>query len=329
MQAIVFALAVGLVLVALPAAAFEPRSGCIVAEQSCEAPTSIRRSDNPGNVQLEIGQPYRWLGANKADATHLQIVVPSASPEQRWIPIDCGRVTESCEPVAGQKTTPAAAAQRENVLALSWQPAFCEMHRRKPECRGQSPQRFDATNLTLHGLWPQPRSLEYCDVEPELVQIDEDGRWDLLPQVELDAAVRDELARAMPGTRSMLDRHEWIRHGRCYSATADGYFRDSLALLAELNASSVRTLVASRIGRRLSLAQLRSAVDSAFGAGAGDRVAMDCDRVGSRTLVTGLRLNLMGDIAPDSGLAELLARARPAGESCSEGIVDTAGPGPA
>jgi ribonuclease T2 len=126
----------------------------------------------------------------------------------------------------------------------------------------------------------------------------------------------------------MLDRHEWTRHGRCYGSSADEYFRDSLALLAELNASSVRTLVASRIGRRLSLAQLRSTVDSAFGAGAGDRVAMDCDRVGNRTLVTGLRLNLTGNITPESGLAELLARARPAGESCSEGIIDPAGPGP-
>lgn len=329
MQAIVPALAVGLVLATLPAAAFEPRSGCILAERACLAPTSVRRSDNPGNVQLEIGQPYRLLGANKADATHLQIVVPGASPEQRWISIDCGRATGNCEPIAGQKTTPAATDQRENVLAVSWQPAFCEMHRRKPECRGQSPQRFDATNLTLHGLWPQPRSLEYCGVDPELVQIDEDGKWDLLPRVELDAAVQDELAQAMPGTRSMLDRHEWIRHGRCYSATADEYFKDSLALLAELNASSVRTLLASRTGRRLSLAQLRSAVDSAFGAGAGDRVAMDCDRVGSRTLVTGLRLNLMGDIAPKSGLAELLAGARPVGESCNEGIVDPAGSGPA
>jgi ribonuclease T2 len=328
MQAIVPALAVGLCLAALPAAAFEPRSGCIVAERSCEAPTSVRRSDNPGGIHLEIGQVYRLLGANRTDATHLQIVVSGASPEQRWIPIDCGRVTGICEPVADQKTTPAEASHRENVLAVSWQPAFCEMHRRKPECRGPSPHSFDATNLTLHGLWPQPRSLEYCDMNPEVVQIDEDGRWDLLPRVDLDTGVRDELVRAMPGTWSMLDRHEWTRHGRCYGSSADEYFRDSLALLAELNASSVRTLVASRIGRRLSLAQLRSTVDSAFGAGAGDRVAMDCDRVGNRTLVTGLRLNLTGNITPESGLAELLARARPAGESCSEGIIDPAGPGP-
>lgn len=328
-------LAVVLALAAVPAAAFEPRSGCIVAEQTCEAPTSTRRPDNPGDIRLEIGQAYRLLGANKAEASHLQIVVPGARPEQRWIEVGCGRATGICDPGGGQSTPqqppehshsePAEHSHSENVLAVSWQPAFCEMQRRKPECMAQSSRRFDATNFTLHGLWPQPRSREYCDVDAELVRTDESGRWDQLPRLDLEPVTQDALARAMPGVRSRLDRHEWIRHGSCYSRTADEYFQDSLLLLDELNASAVRALVASRIGRLLTLAQLRSAFDSEFGTGAGERVTMECEPVDGRRLVTGLRLNLSGEVTPQSSLAELLAAAPRARGSCREGIVDPAG----
>lgn len=320
-------LAVGVALTAMPAVAFEPRSGCVVAERTCEAPIATRRADNPGDVRLEIGRAYRLLGANRAEASHLQIVVPGARPEQRWIEVDCGRATNSCEPGGGQPAPqqPGERSHPENVLAVSWQPAFCELQRRKPECLAQSPRGFDATSFTLHGLWPQPRSREYCDVDAELVRMDESGRWDLLPRLDLEAVTREALARAMPGMRSRLDRHEWIRHGSCYSRTVDEYFRDSLLLLDQLNASPVRALVASRIGRLLTLAQLRSAFDSAFGTGAGERVAMDCDPVDGRRLVTGLRLNLSGEVTPQSSLAELLAAAPRARESCREGIVDAAG----
>jgi ribonuclease T2 len=96
-------------------------------------------------------------------------------------------------------------------------------------------------------------------------------------------------------------------------------------LLDELNASAVRALVASRIGRLLTLAQLRSAFDSAFGAGAGERVTMECEPVDGRRLVTGLRLNLNGEVTPQSSLAELLGAAPRARGSCREGIVDPAG----
>ncbi|MGE3291024.1 MAG: ribonuclease [Geminicoccaceae bacterium] len=320
-------LVVGLALPTMPALAFEPRSGCIVAEQACEAPISTRRSDNPGDIRLEIGRAYLLLGANKAEASHLQIVVPGAKPEQRWIDVGCGRATGICDSGGGQPTPrqPAEHSHSENMLAVSWQPAFCETQRRKPECMAQSLRRFDATNFTLHGLWPQPRSREYCDVDAELVRIDGSGRWDQLPRLDLEAVTRDALAQAMPGVRSRLDRHEWIRHGSCYSRTADEYFQDSLLLLDELNASSVRALVASRIGRSLTLGQLRSAFDSAFGTGAGDRVAMECDPVDGRRLVTGLRLNLSGEVTPQSSLAELLAAAPSVKGGCREGIVDPAG----
>ena len=191
----------------------------------------------------------------------------------------------------------------------------------KPECDGQTV----ALAFTLHGLWPQPDTLAYCDVDATEVAIDRRGRWDLLPAIEVDEATRAALDQAMPGAQSMLDRHEWIKHGTCYSQSAEEYFDEALRLLAELNASVVRELVVSRIGRSVRLDEVRASFDSAFGQGAGRRVAMDCDRAGRRTLVAGLNLNLSGEITADTGLADLLAMAPVAAGSCREGVVDQPG----
>src|SRR3546814_5265076 len=67
--------------------------------------------------------------------------------------------------IAGHR--PAAAADFF-VLAVSWQPAFCETRPAKPECVTQDEDRFDASHFALHGLWPQPRGNVSCGVEPGL-----------------------------------------------------------------------------------------------------------------------------------------------------------------
>jgi ribonuclease T2 len=310
-----------------PVAAFEPMQGCFVAEQACAAPRSIRRASSPGDVRLEAGGTYELLGANKVAATHFQVRVPGASPDARWVEVACGRTVEECSPdvVEPEPTQPTQASHASNLLAVSWQPAFCETHRTKPECASQTDERFDAVNFSLHGLWPQPRERAYCGVGTTEKAIDRRGRWDLLPPVELDAATRKVLDLVMPGTQSLLERHEWIKHGTCYSATAQEYFAESVRLLQELNASPVRELVASRRGAAVQLDELRAAFDEAFGAGAGERVALDCDRAGGRTVVTELKLNLAGEVTAETTLADLLAAAPEAGESCLEGTVDPAG----
>ena len=323
------AFVIGLALTAVPAAAFEPMQGCFVAQQACEASVSTRRLDNPGDIRLDPGRSYRLLGANKADATHFEIELPDASPKARWVEAGCGRALARCgnepepEPAAAAPAEPPSHA--DNVLSVGWQPAFCEAHRRRPECESQTADRFDAVNFTLHGLWPQPRSLEYCDVDADLEEADRSGRWDRLPPVEIDANTADRLEQAMPGTASSLERHEWLRHGACYSRTAEEYFRESLQLLDELNASGVQELFASRSGRSLQVEQLRSAVETAFGRGTGERVEMECERVGRRTLVTGITLHLRGEIGPGTGLATLLARGPKVRVGCEEGLVDRVG----
>lgn len=309
--------------------AFEPMTGCFVAEASCAAPRSLRRPSNPGDVQLEAGTAYRLLGANKVAPTHYHVLVPGAAPDARWVPTDCGRVVASCAldlAEAGEVPAPGT-SHADNLLAVSWQPAFCETHREKPECASQTPDRFDAAHLALHGLWPQPRERAYCGVDATLKAIDRRSppRWDLLPELELTPETRAALQQVMPGTQSHLDRHEWIKHGTCYSAMPEEYYKETLQLMAELNASPVRALLAERIGGSVTIEEIRAAFDAGFGEGAGRKVAMDCEPAGSRQLVSELRINLLGEITAESRLADLLAAASEASEGFTACAVDPAG----
>ncbi len=311
-------IAIALWLLAAPVAApqaFAPRafasmSGCLVADAVCPARPSIRRQSNPGAIATEPGRAYPLLGANQAQApSHLQIRIPEATPRDRWVALGCGHRVETCE-------QPPAAAY---VLAASWQPAFCETHRSKLECRSQTAERFDASHLALHGLWPEPQSNAYCGVSPELRSADQAGHWSDLPPVDLSDETRARLEVAMPGTRSDLERHEWLKHGTCAGAAPEAYFAAALALLEELDTGPVQGLLAAHIGEELPAAALRAALDQAFGAGAGDRVELVC----SDGLITELRLHLHGSIT--ASLADLLTAAPAAPAGCSGGRIDPAG----
>lgn len=221
----------------------------------------------------------------------------------------------------------AAVAAEFFVLAVSWQPAFCETRPEKPECESQTEDRFDASHFTLHGLWPQPKENVYCGVPAELRTADEAGRWQALPVPELSPATRAALDRTMPGSRSSLDRHEWIKHGTCYGADPETYFADSVRLLAELNGSAVRDLFATSIGKALAARGIRAAFDQAFGDAAGSRVHVACRRVGARRLIVELTISLAGPITPERGLAALLQEAPINFEGCHAGFVDRVGTG--
>ncbi|WIY51809.1 ribonuclease [Devosia sp. YIM 151766] len=319
-------LGLALALLAHPASAEVPLTGTFTAAQACPAYQSISRRTNPGNISIGPGQTYDLLAANRLPATHLRIHVPSARPAQRWVAVACG--TSPALAANGPQAEPAAMpAYRgtQYVLAVNWQPAFCELNSRVRECRDQRPDAFEATNFTLHGLWPQPRGNEYCNISERQRWASRDGRWRDLPALDLTMAQRRELDRVMPGSLSGLDRHEWVKHGSCYGGDQRQYYADSLALMRALNASEVTELFAANIGKRLTLAEIRAAFDAAFGAGAGERVAMDCAADGNRTLITELRINLTGPITGPDAFAELIGAADPAAIDCRSGQVDAVG----
>ncbi len=226
--------------------------------------------------------------------------------------------------LAAMATTQAAAQERtQYVLAISWEPAFCETAPDRSECTSQTADRFDATHFALHGLWPT--RMEFCKVSGALRILDAERQWDELPAPNLTAETRAALDQAMPGSQSYLDRHEWLRHGSCYGTNAEEYFTDSLAMLEAVNDSAVRDLFARNIGRQLSVDEIRASFDEAFGTGAGERVRVACERDGARQIISELTIGLTGDIEAAADYADLTLNARPTRRGCDAGVVDPVG----
>lgn len=211
------------------------------------------------------------------------------------------------------------------VLAVSWQPSFCETRSQRPECRSQTPARFDAKHFTLHGLWPQPRGKTYCGLSEAEQNEVRARRWSRLPAVPLSEETRRALDRAMPGTQSNLQRHQWMKHGTCYAAEPETYFRHALMLLGELNGSEVQRFFAESIGARITAEEVRRRFDAAFGSAAGDRVVVRCRDDGGRRLITELQIHLRGPLDDESSLGGRMAAAGTRGAGCRSGIVDPVG----
>ena len=286
--------------------------GEFTAERSCPAVISIRKKTNPDHAKLTPDRVYTIVAANKEPATYYQIRVPGARPRERWVEAGCGFLGARPKPkgaVVGRGS--------EYVLALTWQPAFCQMRRSKPECRGQSARRFDARHFVLHGLWPQPRGNSYCGVSRK----QRDRSWSRLPAVDLSVATRRELERSMPGSASYLHRHEWLKHGTCYGKPAEQYFVDMMALLKQVNGSALQKLFANHIGERLTAAEVRAAIDKTFGRGTGAKTLMNC----KQGMITEIQFNLRGRIDPQSKLGDLLRAATDAPVRCAAGRVDRVG----
>ena len=304
-------------------------SGSFLATRDCPAFQSFRKATNPGGVKIVPGHSYSLLAKNAPEASHYRVRIEGAVPSERWVSVDCGSYNE--EGASGDLQSSRAGSgtggrPAEVVLSLGWEPGFCEGHADKAECASQTVDHFDATHFTLHGLWPQPRRREYCNVSRALIDADRTGNWQALPEVDLDSATRAHLIIAMPGTQSFLDRHEWTRHGTCYErGDAETYFREALSLLDEVNGSAVQALFAANIGQEITVGAVRGAFDVAFGSGAGDRVRLTCKRDGSRRLITEITIGLVAQPGASNMLADLIKASAATDPGCPSGIIDPVG----
>lgn len=314
-----------LLVLATPSRAEVPLSGTFTASHPCPAYQSISRQTNPGNATLEPGARYDLVAANKTPPTHFWIVIPGAEPERRWVELACGQADTALPQTMEPDAVPSAYRGTQYVLAVNWQPAFCETAEHVRECRVQRPDSFEADHFTLHGLWPQPRSNEYCGVSDGEIWASRDGRWFDLPALDLTIAQRRDLDQVMPGSQSGLDRHEWVKHGTCSGMDQRDYVADSLDLMLALNTSGVVDLFVGNVGKRITLAQVRTAFDAAFGPGTGERVSMSCVEDGNRILITELQINLTGEITSPDDLSRLMLAAEPTGSDCRSGQVDAVG----
>ena len=221
------AVAVATISLAGPVAAFERLEGFFIATRACEAYQSKNKLTNPGDVVTEPDRAYVMRGINAPGGDYFQIVVPGAPVvTERWVSADCGRhVVDAGTPVAPAGGGTAAVVTPEpgkesadNLLALSWQPAFCEGKASKTECRQLNEGLLPVTEqqFSLHGLWPQPQGNDYCGVPASVKAMDVPSQWQDLPAPEISLETRELLDVAMPGTASFLENHEWIKHGTCF-----------------------------------------------------------------------------------------------------------------
>jgi ribonuclease T2 len=333
-----------LVLVALPALiaadpvhGFERLDGFFMAVEECEAHLSKNNGSNPGEVRTVPSQIYEVLGLNAPDGNFYQIRIPGApvTPD-RWVLSSCGVHSVSVKetrtggvPVVPLPADPGLAESVENLLALSWEPAFCEMRAGMAECdllnAGRMP--MAEIQLSVHGLWPQPEGKSHCGVPDELIAIDEAGSWEDLPAVEIGDATQLALERFMPGTMSYLHRHQWIKHGTCFQGKggAEEYFEDTLRVTGVINQSEVAGFLATSLGEEIRTSEIRARFDTAFGPGAGERVEFACADDGARRLLQEIRVHLSGRISADASVADLILAAGPVSIGCNKAIIDIFG----
>ncbi|MEB3341582.1 ribonuclease T2 [Okeania sp.] len=300
---------------------------------NCEAYTSIKKKSEP--VTLEPGKVYQALGLNKESGDYISIKVGN---QNKWINKNCGQfnptmkssnetqnseaqessyqeiiITEENKIVA---SCPPQGCAEEYVLAISWQPSFCQGKQDKIECISQTEDRFDATNFTLHGLWPD--RINYCGVSYQDINDSKYRNWDDLPSLNLDEETTSELEIVMPGKQSYLHRHEWIKHGTCDGRNEDTYYDISIDLLNDVNTSKVQDLFAANIGKRITRSQIETAFDNSFGKGAGESVKISCND----GLITELQIKMRRPLLGEKLADVLVPRS---GSSCSSGIVDPVG----
>lgn len=308
-------LALTIVLLPKPAVAgFTPLQGQFTATNTCPALASIRKNTNPGDIEITPGQTYPVLAQNDENASHYQIEIAGASPTQRWVTVNCGTIDATIIPASASEITTVpmqSATGTTYLLALSWQPNFCEGKPDKTECKNlaENPNRPEATHFVLHGLWPQPQGNDYCGVSSSDRALDEGKAWSKLPAIEekLAPATWAKLQAVMPGTVSNLHRHEWIKHGTCYQGTPEEYFSEAIALLEQINQSPVQVLIAQKIGQQLPVKDIDEKL-IVFGADTGNKVEVKCNATG----LTEMWFNLEGEITPTTPISKLLVAAQPA-----------------
>ncbi|MGB5633292.1 MAG: hypothetical protein WBM86_11025 [Waterburya sp.] len=294
------------------------------ARYACQAFQSIRKRTNPEDIRLTPGDTYPVTAKNKPDETYYYLTIEDAKPQQRWVDISCGKLLGDSDGGV------APISNSDNLLAISWQPAFCETHQNKTECETQTTERFDASNFTLHGLWPQPRGNDYCNVSSDIKALDKNKKWSEMPPISLSDELFQELKQKMPGVASDLHLHEWYKHGTCYSETPEEYYRESLTLLDQVNNSEVRELFASNLGMIVTSDEILTEFDQAFGNDAGNKVAISCatdNQPTNRRMIGELKLNLKGDIDSDTTMTELFEQGKTVKSRnvCSAGEIDPAG----
>ena len=290
------------------------------ATQSCPAFNDMKHRTNTNHIILKVGDSYRILQERKGQILTL---IDGERIAQRWVDKECFEDSKEIDSKKVEKKPKIApkvtkSTSKQNLLALSWQNAFCQTHQYKKECRSMNSKSFGAFEFVLHGLWPQPRNNQYCNVSKKQIGADKNKQWYRLNKLDLNSTIREELSKYMPGYSSNLHRHEWVKHGTCYGTSANEYYNDAISLVKQVNSSKVEQYFKQHIGKVVTLKEIRKLFDKEFGYGAGKHVTMNC----KGGLVTELWLHLGNG---SNELSELFKNGETPRSRCQKGRVDGVG----
>lgn len=286
--------------------------GIFSAQQSCPAYVSKNKLTNPDNTQILADKKYDIIEANKPDhASWYRVILPSANPKERWISADCGDAQLSGGQGTGDNGNSSscsiAGEADSHVLALSWQPAFCEIKLQKPECKITDPKVYQAKHFTLHGLWPNKKSCgthyAFCgDVKAQKQNFCE------YPEIKLNPTSQATLAEVMPSVTagSCLERHEWHKHGTCQAANSKEEFFDlSVDLARQFNDSGMAYFMNRRIGQQVRTEDFLNRIAAVLGSSARERIKLNCDQ----GMLVEIQLSLIADLTPGTDLEKLIINA--------------------
>ncbi|KTD34584.1 ribonuclease T2 family protein [Legionella israelensis] len=251
-------------------------SGYFEANQSCPAFLSKNKKTNPNDLHVEKQQRYTLREINRLSPDWLRIEIPVQSSSFRWVHAECGQFQYQIQENGDCEMKPGLADSY--VLALSWQPAFCQTYgyeAGKPECLNLSETSYASHHMTLHGLWPNQKacgqSYSYCGVAPQK------NHCSYAP-VELGPVVATHLKELMPSYAfgSCLERHEWNKHGSCQVLSSDDYFSLAMRLAREADNSTMGEYLRENRGLSIKQQQLRQKIQEAFGQNADQKIYLGC-----------------------------------------------------
>ncbi|WP_181318606.1 ribonuclease T2 [Photobacterium kishitanii] len=305
-------------------------SGSFTSNGHCETYQSFRKQTNPDNTQLINNKQYAIKAINKKEYDWIQILIPNASPAMRWVSKSCGTAKFNNEAItqpsssASLNTSSKSCDTRNDfdsyVLALTWQPGFCEHFKykgNKPECTAINDGKLNITNLTLHGLWPNKTS---CGTKY--------GYCDRYARLDLSASTVKEIAPWMPNFyyQTKFGEYQWKKHGACQNLDDNAYFLTATKLVEKVDASAIGQFIKSNIGNNVSTASFKKNLISHFGADAVDRISLACSQ---GRYLNEVRLNIGKSFNVNNSVQELLEsgpKGRPFYGNCHKKIyIEAAG----
>lgn len=300
--------------------------GYFMAKKECPTYTSIKKETNPNSIMLKVDRAYIVNAKNRENATHYQVTIKSdLSKELRWVSKECGILLTNCDIdyhiSKNRETINKNPNNKEYVLAISWQNAFCQLHKTKKECKVQNSDSHSSKNFSLHGLWPQPRDNIFCNVSDKDKNLIEEKAWCELATLNLPKETFNELREVMPGVTSCLQRYEWTKHGTCYSESPVEYYSESISLIKQINSSPIQDFFENNIGKRVNTTDIKKKFNEAFGEGAGNKIKINC----KNNLITEIQINLKGEIEANTNIRDLIKNAENKSTGCKSGFIDAVG----